>query len=1250
MAELLQFPAQSAFDFFTPEIPSVAEDTLTFSDAEARAAALDIRRSWIVEAPAGSGKTGLLIQRFLKLLAQGEVRRPGEVLAITFTRKAAAELRSRVLEQLSEAASDHPLPPGAGAYAHAARHLAREVLARDRHLGWRLLDTPHGLNISTIDAFCAQLAGSRPLLSAGAGRYQPVDDALPLYEGAAERTVRELGSNDQALDQALRTVLLHRDGLLGDVIQLIAGMLANREQWGELVPLGAEHLTDAVLDHQVRPKLEATLERAICSGLSEAAAALGPQLLGELSRFAHRHSSDPGYKGAPSPLALCSSLPHPPAIEGAALDQWLALVHLLLTSGGDWRAGLSSFNLGFDISKSGAEPLRDLISQATAEDQRRPGLKQALCAVRLLPPARYPEDQWRMVKALFRVLRRALAELTVLFAERGQCDFTEIALSARALLGTGTDLHNTPGAQLTHLLVDEMQDTSAGQYELLESLTRSWDGASQTVFLVGDPKQSIYLFRQARVARFLRMQATGLLGDLRLGALRLTANFRSQATLVDEFNGLFSQILPPPGQLTSGSAHQVDVPFVAAEPTRPAREGPALIWHTRLVPPEDRTEDEDGIRPQAPDPGAHDDARAIRERIAEFTRGWNRRKALSDSPQPRVAVLARSRAHLAPVIAEFQRDRGSGKLPFRAVQIELLNERPEVLDLLAITRALLHPGDRVAWLAILRSPVCGLELSDLLALCGEGSEADPSATLPHLVQTRRHQLSQDGQRQLERVWPSLATALADHRRTALSTEVERTWRSLGADALLNPDQLANARRFLSLLRKLEAGQEPVTVALLDRALKKLYAESLAAPEAVDLMTIHKAKGLEWDLVLVPALHRDTGNNRHELLRWLELDGDHGAEANAMLAPIHGKGEDSSRLSKWLGNLQSAREAAETKRLLYVACTRAREELHLFTAVATKRDGSLTTPRANTLLRAAWPAALPVLSRLLTFPPESQAVPEAGSEQRPASDYGGVVLSLAAAGGEVRPPAPAAGPTVYRVPETFHPLDRFKADRHAPIRYTPASQLRHTANFDRPEGSFAARAFGNVVHRFLDLVAETLASGERPSSILASLPRWATRLQVVFRGEGLPPALCARETERALEALKRALADPLGCWILSGHAGALNEHSLQIEADESTDSPGRLLRADRTFLAGAEPLSLGAATHRWIVDFKTAEPGGRTPASFFAAERQKYEAQLNAYAQAMLAQNPQQRIVLALYYPLLPHLLYWPYVPNVHPKE
>ena len=1248
MAELLQFPPIARL----PDSQDHLEDTLELSDADARRAALDIRRSWIVEAPAGSGKTGLLIQRLLKLLAFGDVGHPGEVLAITFTRKAAAELRNRVLEQLAEAAGNRPLKANAGEYERITRELATEVLARDRLLGWQLLQSPQGLNIRTIDSFCSELAAGLPLLSGGIGRRRPVEDAQPIYEQAAERAIRELGGSDTALNDALRCLLLHRDGQVGDVLRLIAGMLGEREQWGELVPLETKALTDEELDGPIRARLEATLDRIICEALSKAARAIGPELLAELARFATRLGREPGYNGAISPIAVCSTRPHPPGPVALDLDHWLALTGLLLAGDGGWRKGRSfpKNSLGFEMPKGDKPWLEDLILQLRAEEERHPGIREALSALRCLPPARYPDEQWRVAKALFRVLRRALAELDVLFAELSVCDFTEVALTARRLLGSDPDLLATPVLQLSHLLVDEMQDTSTGQYELLELLTRSWDGATQTLFLVGDPKQSIYLFRQARVARFLRTQADGRLGDVAVGALRLTANFRSQAELVRDFNGLFEQILPPPGQSSDSGSEEVEVPFVAAIATRSEGSRPALHWHARIDPGSGPASKEEDDTEEPPDPHAEDDARAIRTIIQNFLARWNAQKLPSQQQHrpAKIAVLGRNRSHLAPVIAEFHRDRGQGPLAFRAVEIELLNERPEVLDLLALTRALLHPGDRVAWLAVLHSPVCGLGLADLLALTGEGAEADPDATVAELVQTRGQRLSGEGQRLLARAWAVLAEAQGGFGRTAFSTLVERTWRSLGADAPLQAEQRVNAQRFLDLLRRLEAGPDPLSLRLLERSMGRLYAEPFAAPEAVELMTIHKAKGLEWDLVLVPALGRGAGNSRHAMLKWMELDGRPGEPSEVILAPIHGKGEQSSALSRWVGRLITGRETAETKRLLYVACTRAREELHLFTSCSYKKDGDLATPRANTLLRASWPAAMPVLTELFSTKRRTKVeVLSTGSESVRPNEHS---LSLAAAAGVMETVAYSspdrAAPLLHRLPLDFNPLERFRRDEAARLPYVSAASLRHAAPFQRPEGSFTARAFGNILHRFLDLLATQRASGRSASDLAAELPGWRARVNTAFRAEGLPPSTCARETDRALDALQATLNDRAGSWILAPHTGARSEHPLQIRNAAVPEAPGQSLRADRVFFAGAEPLSEATDSHLWIVDFKTAEPGGRPIHLFFAEERAKYEPQMLAYAEASIAAAETARpVMLALFYPLLTHLLYWPFKPS-----
>jgi len=1203
MADVLQFPAAT-------------------SDAAARAHALDTRSSCIVEAPAGSGKTGLLVQRFLKLLADEQVYEPEEILAITFTKKATAELRERVIEQLEAAANEAPLAQNASGFDHETRALASAALEHSQSRAWALLERPQRLNIRSIDSVCAEIADSLPLLSGGGGPRQPVEDAQPLYRLAARRTLLQLGGGDTALDAALRAVLLHRDGSLPDCEALLANMLQTREQWGELVPLGPDELTDTTLDREVRPKLERSLESVVCAGLSKALAAMPPGLLVELTSMAARMGEEPPFKLDVSPIAICAGRHEPPEATAEHLEHWLALITLVLTKDGGWRKRCSRSDLKFEIQKPHQTHLEMLI----ASIQNDP-LQEALCAVRALPPAKYPDDQWLVAKALFHVLRRALAELKVLFAERGECDFAELALAARTALRAedgASDVALSAGGKLRHLLVDEMQDTSSGQYELLELLTRSWDGHSQTLFLVGDPKQSIYLFRQARVERFLRTTREQRLAEIPLHALQLTANFRSQEALVDDFNAVFERLFPPAGDEALADSEALDVPFVAANAVRKKTSEPGIEWHTavagemELDPDLPRTDSERGKH-------IAQEARWVRQ-VIEQRLAMSLPTDRNDPQQPkpwRIAVLGRTRTHLEAVIAELKRDT---PIPFRAVDLDSLDELPEVLDALALTRALLHPADRIAWLAVLHAPWCGLGIADLLRLTGEGDEADPTAPLTELLATRRNLLSEEGRQLLDRAWPVLEAAVANLGRTSLAVHVERTWRSLGGDVALMAEARANVLRYLAILRDVESEAGSVDLGVLSARLKKLYAEPISeAPvngiKPIDLMTIHKAKGLEWDVVLVPALERGSGSSNGVLLNWLEFDGTQDeADATVVLAPIWRTGTAADNLSSWLSGVRAKREHAERKRLLYVASTRAREELHLFATVTRKANGELAQPRYDSLLRACWPAAMDKFD----------------AHYAEEVEYPDLALAAAAEPLANAPPSPPSTlPIIQRMPLSFDPQARFRLAEERRLAYPPASALRQTPTFDRPEGSFAVRAFGNVVHRYLQVIAARLDGGLSSDDLLAELPTWIPRLTASLRGEGLPPPLATREAARALRALTLTLTDPTGRWILSPRATAASERALTMASADA-----RSLRVDRTFVAGDAPLS-EANQCIWIVDFKTTEQGSRSDADFAASETAKYRDQLEAYATLRRSlPDGDLPIRLGLYYPLLPKLVQW----------
>jgi ATP-dependent helicase/nuclease subunit A len=1205
-------------------------------DVQARAQALDIRSSFIVEAPAGSGKTGLLIQRYLKLLADESVTSPEQVLAITFTNKATAELRDRVLAQLELARLPSSVP-AASEFEGETRALARAVLDRDRQLDWSLLDHPHRLHLRTIDSVCAEIARTLPILSGSGGRLTPATDAGPLHREAARRTLLLLGGDDAAFDAALRDLLLHRDGNLAECESLLADMLSLRDQWARLIPLAQHELEDEWLEANILPRLEQALDQAICKALAQLEDAFPVDLLAKLTELAASMAPAEGYKDELSPIAVCRGRQQPPASIAEHLEHWRALVHLLIkpSTPMDWRKSVARNVLRFEIEKHHAAQLKDLIERVSST----PALFDALCAVDQLPPAQYPAEQWAVAKSLFRVLARALVELQFVFAERGECDFTELSLLARHALAHDSsmdDLAAALGARLQHLLVDEMQDTSTSQYDLIERLTASWDGHSQTVFLVGDPHQSIYLFRQARVERFIQAMHTQRLGDLPLKRLRLTANFRSQHRLVEQFNHDFGLIFPD----ASGS-----LPYSPVQPTLPeSPSSPGTVWHAHVLDAADSEEDRAPRAAEIRQRQAMQDA----DQIVRIARGWLAKPLPTGRVKPwSVAVLVRSRNHLNEVVSALRRQRDP--IPFKAVEIEALNERQEILDLTALTRALLHPADRVAVLAVLRAPWCGLALADLYTLTGGDDSSLRHQSIPRLMAERGHLLPDQSCERMTRVWSVLHAASA--RRTSLATAqlVERAWLSLGGDAWLTSNQLANTRRFFQLLDEFDASGTRIDPGLLNARLRCLYAEPDPIPAGtgyIELLTIHKAKGLEWDVVLVPAMEKQVAGSRSRLLTWSEIDtsgSPHDGAAHIMLAPIAGKGEESQALNLWLNRLHRSREMAETKRLLYVACTRAREELHLFAAPQLSSTGELR-PVFGSMLQAAWPAAEEHFAEAAANAamPDDRWKRALEADEPIAVPVKSEALDLAAA-------AVASGPILQRLPSTFDPAARFGEALVHRLPYVesesearPDSML--TTQFARPQGSVAARSFGNAVHACLDLLSSRVLNGATAAALLAELPQWTKRIAALLRSDGLPRPVVERLARDARATLEKALRDPTGLWLLAAHTRASSELAITSAGTESQSATGihaTTIRVDRVFEAGSEPLVPGQDC-LWIIDYKTTAPGSADLDGFLAAQRATYGPQLEAYARVLAPARTKspEHIRLALYFPAIPRLIWW----------
>ena len=1107
---------------------------LEIADEQARDRALDVTDSFIVQAPAGSGKTTVLTQRYLRLLTT--VDEPEQVLAITFTRKAAGEMRERVQKALDgdiEARSPADaltLELAAAVRAHAAR---RE---------WGIEDSAARLRIQTIDAFNGYLANSLPITSQNGFGRAIADEPDDLYANAARDTLR-YAESDPELRKDFELILRRLDDSWPRLEQMIAGMLPRRAEWLPNLPqLSGEALV---------PKIEESLAAIVSEELARATVLLPAsfiELATAIASFAANHVD-------PVQLPDVASWREPvSALSGALVDlaRWRGIARLALTGEGTARKTLNK-NDGIPSDSVHGKALRDdWVERLRLID---PEQLAALNAIAALPDPVVPEKARGALDALARLLLLAATQLTSLFNAHGECDHTEIAGAARRALtenSSPTPLAERLGTRLMHILVDEFQDTSRDQYDLLRTLTLDWsDGDGRTLFLVGDPMQSIYGFRNAEVGRFATVRAAGL-GNLHLTPIELRRNFRSAPVLVHWCNDVFARVFPEADDVRKSA-----VRHLASVAARSDLGGESRIYRIAQ-----------GCGPAA-------EADRVSELIAELKR---------TRPEDSIAVLAGARTHLRAIREELAR-RG---IPFIGIKLEPLANVSVVRDLEALARALESPLDRVAWLAVLRAPFVGLALDDLTAV----SEAAGDASIVSALLAGIPGLSPEGVERLTRTKALLLGAWNEREREPRAHLVERTWLALGgAAATANAADLAHARRFLLALDEEDRKRMRGRALDLDRLMTRLYAEDPAQPDAVSLMTIHGAKGLEFDHVFVVGVGLRGRGDDPRLLNWLELPRERGGD-HLVMAPIRFRGDDDETsddaINLYLKALHRERARAERARQAYVALTRAKRSLHLFVHPRVKEsEGAFDfLAETNSLLHNLWPAI------------------GAGV------DAFEVVGAVAQTEQEVAPVTTQSRRRVKRRPALVTP----PADLLARGEIQPSA-----AEQDEIEFSWArqtARRVGTVVHETLERF------GNVPLPAPEDLPGMRARLESRLQALGIEPERAQSGADRALTALGAMLKDPKGRWLFdASHSEAHSELALSgVRGAQIVN-----VVIDRTFVSKDGT--------RWVVDFKTSPHEGGDVAAFLEAEVERYRSQLTRYAQLARELGPQP-VRAGLYYPLL----------------
>jgi ATP-dependent helicase/nuclease subunit A len=1111
-------------------------DPREYDDAAVRILALDPTRSILLQAPAGSGKTTVLTLRFLTLLAR--VAEPEEILAITFTRKAAAEMRDRVQHALQG-----DLDPTAATFAQL-QSLRAQLLQHAHGRGWDIAELPLRLRIQTIDSLNQYLA-SQGTAGATADGLQVTERPRRLHERAARRAMFD-AERDPDLRDAMGMIFERLDNRWERAEQLLADLLERRAQWLPALL--------ATSPDELAARVGASLRAIAAEALASSTACIAAQLRREAHELAVAAAAQRVELQIPSGAwEVWLSPPAELGADPASFAHWQVLAEMSLTQEGGWRKAINR-NHGFPPQ---ARTLKQRFQALLEQLEQVAGAAHCLRTLRDLPPLEMQAADAAALAALARVLRLAAAELQLEFAAARRVDYTMVAASAREALGEAdapSELAMRFGSGLRHLLVDEFQDTSVEQFALLEALVAGWqadDGRS--LFLVGDPMQSIYQFRAAEVGLFLRARSRGI-GALRLQSLALTCNFRSAPQVTQWINESFAQLLPAIDDLRSSA-----VRFLAAHAAGAPAAGNVVV-HALLIP----------------------DVELEAQRVLDIVRAARERAADAS-----IAILVAGRRHAQRAVAALR----TAGVAVRGIDLEPLGTRPAVRDITALTRALLRPADRSAWLAVLRAPWCGLTLGDLTALC----EVQSVALIPDLLRGWLNDpsafagLDAAGAQALRRCAPILLEGAQGCGRVDLAALVEATWLGLGGPASCVDDAaLRDAESFFVALNERQH-EGPCDEAAVDLLVESLHAQGESdARDAVEVLTIHRAKGLEWDVVILPGLGRRMRPDDAPLLRWIELPrGDDGTDL-LMTTLSLGNPAVADPLNRYIAQLQQARSRNEKVRLAYVAATRARRELHLLGHAPLQDKTGQPMPPANSLLRVLWPALERQFCAAL---PQTPVVVAVG----PAADL-------------------APNPFLYRLP----------ADWQAP--QLPEDVLAVRLPLATPDDSAvpeyswvgqSARATGTVVHAEL----EAFSREARWPPEVAGAERNA-RYDTALRQLGIDAAARRLAVPRIAAAVANTRADTRAAWIFSPAHG---ERQAELRLSGMVDGTLVNVSIDRSFI--------DEQGSRWVIDFKTSSHEGADLHQFLDSEVARYAATMRRYAELARQLGPEP-VRAALYFPLL----------------
>jgi ATP-dependent helicase/nuclease subunit A len=1144
------------------DAPFAVDDTtraaqLTASDPE--------RSAW-VSANAGSGKTYVLAQRVIRLLLSGVD--PGRILCLTFTKAAAAEMSKRVFGDLAKwtqlddtelateiARIEDDVPPA-------------DLLARARRLFARALETPGGLKIQTIHAFCERLLHQFPFEANVAGHFEVLDDQ------------QSAGLIAEARQNVLAHAVSDPESPLGKALKVIISGTSD-SGYEQAVTEFVERRDDIhawIAKADSLPKAVAELRSAMGLSAADNVEALTAQVLdGSLL-------SEGDLRGVAD------------ALSASTTDRDAAVVRAigLMLGTNDDEARRRAYLPIFLTTQSEPRKRDSFVSAA----MRRGGFEDALLAeydrlIALLDRLS-TADTYEASAAMLQLADAVIQEYETRKARAGFLDFRDLVVKTGNLLlrrDAAQWVHYKLDQGLDHILVDEAQDTSPRQWDVVVKLAEeffSGRGASdrvRTIFAVGDEKQSIYSFQGAVPARFSRVRddfhARAEGAGLAFSRVELHVSFRSSPDVLSGVDAVFASVEAHAG-LSSDAGPTV---HSAARLNAP---GHFVFWP--MAEPPDK-----------PTPGAWDEPldhlgadspeAQLAARIAKTVKGWIESRARLDKGQPihagGILILTRSRSALSDAINRALKECG---VPIAGADRLQMGEHIAVLDLLALGDIMLLPEDDLTLAALLRSPLFDIGEDDLFHLAhGRVS------TLWQALSVAKEPQFRNAFAQLER-WRSQADFRAPHdfyaRVLAADGGRRRFVARLGAETEDVLDE------FLAQALAYERSETPSLQGFLHwsrTTATEVKREPALFRDEVRVMTVHGAKGLEADIVFLVDDGSAPTHGGHDP-RVVALTDDPDAALPVPLVWYRGAKFLSTAIDPYIQSLRERRRD-EYRRLLYVGLTRARDRLIMCG----------TAKRAGTDRAMGW-----------------HALVQRGLQPgwRPMADNTGEAFEWR---GDWEPPQlDALEPARAEAPETPLPDWLGKPAPEAPGPLSRLSPSRALAETEKDERPFLAR---NALEARLDpQAAPALERGLAVHRLLQSLPELRANARRAAAGRYLDRVAAHWSAEE-----RAATVDEVLAVMDHPHFAPVFGPGSRAEIEIAGRVP---IAGGETAMGGRIDRIVVTLDRVLIVDFKTNRPAP----SVLEEVPRDYLAQLAVYRRALVQLYADRPVAAALLWTDGPRLM------------